>query len=178
MRNRNAQIEELLKQIASGDTASMGVLYDLIKTDLFAYALSRVGNKTDADDITQDTFLQIYRHAKQYAPQGKPMAWVITVENNLIRRLFHARARTVSLDGSTAQIPAEEDTETSVIDSIFLRDLMRTLSSEEREIISLHIVSGMKHREIAALLDKPLSTILSKYNRAIKKLQSIVKEGK
>ncbi|MGM9609875.1 MAG: RNA polymerase sigma factor, partial [Eubacteriales bacterium] len=92
MRNRNAQIEELLKQIASGDTASMGVLYDLIKTDLFAYALSRVGNKPDADDITQDTFLQIYRHAKQYVPQGKPMAWVITIENNLIRRFFHTRA--------------------------------------------------------------------------------------
>lgn len=178
MRNKNAQIEELLKKISSGDTASMGVLYDLIKTDIFAYALSRIGNKPDAEDIMQDTFLQIYRHAGQYVPQGKPMAWVITVENNLIRRFFHTRARTVTLDGSTAQISSEEDTETSVIDSIFLRDLMRTLSSEEREIISLHIVSGMKHREIATLLDKPLSTILSKYNRAIKKLQSIVKEGK
>lgn len=178
MRNKNAQIEELLKKISSGDTASIGVLYDLIKTDIFAYALSRIGNKPDAEDIMQDTFLQIYLHAGQYVPQGKPMAWVITVENNLIRRFFHTRSRTVSLDGSTAQISSEEDTETSVVDSIFLRDLMRTLSSGEREIISLHIVSGMKHREIAALLDKPLSTILSKYNRAIKKLQSIVKEGK
>ena len=53
---------------------------------------------------------------------------------------------------------------------------MKSLNEEEREVISLHVVSGFKHREIAALLQKPLSTILSKYNRAIKKLQMIVKE--
>ena len=62
--------------------------------------------------------------------------------------------------------------------SEFLRELMRTLTPEEREVVVLHAVSGLKHREIAALLDQPLSTVLSRYNRAIKRLQLTVKEGK
>ena len=59
---------------------------------------------------------------------------------------------------------------------MFLQKLLEKLNEEEREVISLHVVTGLKHREIAKLLNKPLSTILSKYNRAIKKLQEIARE--
>lgn len=178
VQDRNAGIEALLLEISNGNTASVGALYDLIKTDVFAYALSKTGNRHDADDITQDTFLQIYRYAGQYTPKGKPMAWIMTIELNLIRRCFQSKARTMSFDESFENTASEEDVEQSVINSAFLAEMMRTLNEEEREVITLHIVSGMKHREIAKLLQKPLSTVLSKYSRAIKKLQLVVKEGK
>ena len=48
---------------------------------------------------------------------------------------------------------------------------MEQLSDQERQIVILHAVSGFKHREIAALLELPLSTVLSKYNRALKRLR-------
>ncbi len=174
--NKNAQVEKTLAAISSGDTASMGVLYDLIKTDVFAYALSKLGNKQDADDVMQDTFVQIYKHAKQYTPKGKPMAWIIKIELNLIRRHFQLKQRTVNFDESFENMSTGEDFEQGVINNSFLQQLMKTLNDEEREVITLHVVSGFKHREIATLLQKPLSTVLSKYNRAIKKLQVIVKE--
>ena len=60
IQDKNDRIEELLSLISDGDTASMGLLYDLIKTDVFAYALSKTGNKLDADDVMQDTFVKIY----------------------------------------------------------------------------------------------------------------------
>ena len=59
----------------------------------------------------------------------------------------------------------------------FLKQIMSILDASEQEIITLHIVSGLKHAEIAKLLGKPLSTVLSKYHRAIKKLQSNLKEA-
>ena len=170
-------MEELLERISHGDTAPMGLLYDLIKTDVFAYALSKMGNKQDAEDVTQDTFVQVYKYAKQYKPKGKPRAWIITIELNLIRRRFQLKKRTVSLDESFENTSSGEDVEEKVINNAFLLQLLTMLNEDEREVISLHIVSGMKHREIAKLLGKPLSTVLSKYNRAIKKLQLIVKEG-
>lgn len=176
IQDKNDRIEELLSLISDGDTASMGLLYDLIKTDVFAYALSKMGNKLDADDVMQDTFVKIYKYAKQYKPKGKPMAWIITIELNLIRRRFQLHARTVGLDENFANTPSRENVEEKIINNAFLRELLKTLNEEEREVISLHIVSGMKHREIAKLLQKPLSTVLSKYNRAIKKLQLVVKE--
>ena len=48
---------------------------------------------------------------------------------------------------------------------------IRDRDEEERQIILLHAVSGLKHREIAELLEKPLSTVLSKYNRGLKKMK-------
>ncbi|MGN1104975.1 MAG: RNA polymerase sigma factor [Candidatus Coproplasma sp.] len=176
VQNRNSRIEELILRIANGDTASIGLLYDLIKTDVFAYALSKSGNKHDADDITQDTFVQVYRYAAQYQPQGKPMAWIIKIELNLIRRYFQLKSRTVEFDESLDNTPSGGNCEEALINNEFLREIMKTLTEEEREVITLHVVSGMKHREIAKLLRKPLSTVLSKYNRAIKKLQQVVKE--
>ena len=55
--------------------------------------------------------------------------------------------------------------------------MLKLLSDEERQIITLHAVSGLKHRQIAELLDIPLSTVLSKYNRAIKKLRNKIEGG-
>ena len=176
IQNRNTRIEELLATISQGDTAAMGLLYDLIKTDIFSYALSKTGNKADADDVTQDTFVQIYKYAKQYRPKGKPMAWIITIETNLINRQFQIKSRTTSFDESFENASSGEDIEEKITNNTFLLQILKTLNEEERQVITLHIVSGMKHREIAKVLGKPLSTVLSKYNRAIRKLQLVAKE--
>lgn len=178
VQNRNARIEELLAAISGGDTVAMGALYDLIKTDIFAYALSKTGNKDDTDDIVQDTFVQIYKYAKQYVPKGKPMAWIITIETNLINRQFQIKSRTTTFDESFANAAFGEDVEERIINNAFLLQILKTLNEEERQVITLHIISGMKHREIAKVLGKPLSTVLSKYTRAIKKLQLVAKEAR
>jgi RNA polymerase sigma-70 factor (ECF subfamily) len=51
------------------------------------------------------------------------------------------------------------------------------LSDEERQIVVLHAVAGFRHREIAALLELPLPTVLSKYSRALKKLKALLTKG-
>ena len=55
-------------------------------------------------------------------------------------------------------------------------ELMEALNDDERQIIMLHAVCGFKHREIAELLNKPLSTVLSKYRRGLKKLKDFYKK--
>ena len=175
--SRDCYVEELISMIASGDTSALGKLYDLIKTDVFAYALSKVGNKHDAEDVTQDTFVQVYKYAKQYKPKGKPMAWIITIEHNLIKRYFQLKNRTVFGDDLFQTTASPSNFEESSINNAFLRELMAKLDKDEQEVIVLHVVWGMKHREIASKLEKPLSTILSKYNRALKKLRDIAKEN-
>ena len=54
--------------------------------------------------------------------------------------------------------------------------MLAKLSQEERQIVVLHVVAGLKHREVAALLELPLSTVLNKYNRSLKKLEKLVRE--
>ena len=126
--SRNAHIEDLLAAISRGDTAAMGLLYDLIKTDIFAYALSKTGNRNDADDVMQDTFVQIYKYAKQYTPKGKPMAWIITIETNLINRQFQVKSRTTSFDESFENASSGEDMQEKVINNAFLVHLLKRFS--------------------------------------------------
>lgn len=176
--NKNILLESVIQKIAVGNASAIGELYDLVQNDVFAFALSKMGNKSDAEDIMQDTFVNIYKHATQYVPHGKPMAWIITIELNLIRRHFQITKRTTSLEEIKDFSVGEHTFEQKVVNDEFLVKLLSILNEEEREIISLHIVSGFKHREISMVLKKPLSTVLSRYNRAIKKLQQYVKEVK
>ena len=60
----------------------------------------------------------------------------------------------------------------SAEDMIVLKDCMKNLSDEEHQIVYLHAVSGFKHREISQIMELPLSTVLSKYHRALKKLKA------
>jgi RNA polymerase sigma-70 factor (ECF subfamily) len=61
-------------------------------------------------------------------------------------------------------------------DKLVLETTLEILAEDERQIVLLHAVSGMKHKEIAKNLGIPLSTALSKYHRALKKLKENLKE--
>ena len=178
--NRDGLAEKLIDQMAHKDTSAMGELYQLIGTDVYAYALSKTANKEDSEDITHDTFVQVWKSAASYKPIGKPLAWIFTIEMNLIRKQFRRKHKVVPFDEAVKSEEADEDFTEDIINSELIRQIIRILKEDEREIISLHVVSGLKHREIARLLKKPLSTVLSKYNRAIKKLQIQIteKEGR
>lgn len=174
---RDRRVERLIAELGAGNMSAMGELYELISPDVYAFALSKTANRDNAEDITQDTFIQIYKYAKRYEPKGRPMAWIFTAELNLIRRQYTLNSRHTTYDDS---LDSEDggDTADNISKKILVNELLLRLDEGEREVVVLHIVSGMKHKEIAELLGSPLSTILSRYNRAIKKLQNKVKEDR
>ncbi len=176
VQDRNVQIEALIAKMADSDVSAMGDLYELIRADIYAFALSKIGRKEEAEDVTHDTFVRIWQNAPSYTPMGKPMAWILTIELNLIRRACELSARSGTELDETLPDP-DSDVEGRVINSEFLRQLLQELSAEARQVVTLHLVSGLKHREIAQILNEPLVTVISRYRRAIKKLQIIVKEA-
>ena len=61
-------------------------------------------------------------------------------------------------------------------DKLILQSVLNHLSDDERQIVVLYAISGLKHREIATLLDIPLPTVLSKYRRALKKMRKMMED--
>ena len=124
----------------------------------------------------QDTYVRVWTAAGTYSPMGKPMAWILTITKNLSMSILRDRSRTSDIpEESWLAMQADsafENTEKRLV----LNAAMRVLSAEERQIVMLHAVSGLKHIEIAKLLSLPLPTVLSKYSRAKKKLQNTLKE--
>ena len=169
------ELERLLSGIAAGRPEDMSELYSRTRTAVYSLALSYLGNAHDAQDITQDTFVQVWERAGQYRPNGSPMGWLLTVCRNLALMRIRRADRHADLDDSGwGAIPAEEKG-LSVEERALLQDALALLDKNERRVVMLHAAAGMKHREIAVLLEMPLATVLSKYHRAIKKLRAFMK---
>lgn len=171
------QLDMLIAAVGTGDREALAELYSLTQVAVYSFCLSLLKNAQDAEDALHDTYLDLFRSAEGYQTKGKPMAWIITVAKN--RCLMRIRDRQ-----KTAELPAEDwdrvsDTAaaTDLNDRIALEACLQKLTDEERQIVVLHAVSGLKHREIARVLEKPLSTVLSKYHRAMKKLKVFLAEG-
>lgn len=164
-------LEQCLQGIATGSREAFETLYRLTHGGIYAYALSLVKNDHDAQDVMHDTYLKIYSAAESYRPQGTPLAWILTITRNLALSKLRERQKTADIapEEWDIHLPPREDLDRE--DRLVLTEGLKTLTDEERQIVLLHAVSDLKHRQIAEMLGIPLSTVLSKYRRALKKLK-------
>ncbi len=169
--------DRLLLLMKTGDQEAFRRLYELTAKGIYSYALSILKHPQDAEEVMQDTYLAAWNQAGQYRTEGKPMAWLLTIARNLC----YMRLRTqrehpqVSYEELEQEAPGELCAQIeSAPEKQMLLEALASLSEEDRKIVLLHDAGEMKHREIAQYLDCPLSTVLSKYRRALKKLQVLV----
>lgn len=166
------QLEALMAGLAAGDRDSLAQLYHRTRAAVYGLALSILGSGHDAEDVTQDTFVAVWEKCHLYRPQGTPMAWLLTITRNLARMKLRDRGRTQDLgEEQWMAIPAQSPSVTPE-DRAVLEAALGILSDQERQIVVLHAAAGLKHREIAKLLELPLPTVLSKYRRALSKLKT------
>lgn len=165
------ELDRLLSGVAAGDREALARLYRRTRTAVYGLALSYLKNTHDAQDVTQDTFVRVWDSAHQYRPKGSPMGWLLAIARNLALMKIRQNQRHVELEQEEWDaIPAEE-TGLNPEDRQLLQNALAALGDEERQVVLLHAVTGLKHREIASLLEMPLATVLSKYHRALKKLR-------
>ena len=170
-----AKLEELILRVAAGEQQALEELYRRTRGAVYAVALSLLRNAHDAQDVAQDAFVRVWEGAAQYRPQGSPMAWLLTVARNLARMKLRQGARQAELsDEEWEAIPADSPAVTPE-DRELLQGALASLEDQERQVVLLHAVTGLKHREIAQLMEMPLATVLSKYHRALKKLKTKMK---
>jgi RNA polymerase sigma-70 factor (ECF subfamily) len=162
--------ENLIIRMAASDRDAFRELYHQTSGVVYGFAMSILRNKHDAEDVMHDAFIKIYSSAVTYRPSGNPMAWILTIVRNLC--LNKIRGGKVCEDLSEYDdLAGTLDDSEAVIDRMVLETAMNVLDAEERQIVILHAMTGFKHREIAEILDLPTGTILSKYNRALKKVR-------
>ncbi|HBD01586.1 MAG TPA: RNA polymerase sigma factor [Lachnoclostridium sp.] len=172
-------VEELLKKVAVGDQEAFRQLYQNTDRTIYSFILSIVRHPQDAEEIMQEVYLKIWTSASGYKSQGKPLAWMFTIARNLCYMKFREQKHDsdVTLEDLTGAESGEVCPEIEMAaDKMVLLAALQILKEEEREIVLLHTSGGMKHREIAASLKIPLATALSRYNRAMKKLENYLRE--
>lgn len=138
--------------------------------------MQRLGADPDtAEDLAQETLVQVWRKAAQYDPARPPSAWVFTVARNLrIDRLRRQRMFEVEL---TEEADAEDEfgdgheRTLDRLDAGRLTDLVGALPSEQVQVVRLAYFEGLSHAEVGRALDVPLGTVKSRLRLALTKLR-------
>jgi RNA polymerase sigma-70 factor (ECF subfamily) len=140
----------------------------------YARALTR--NVSHADDLVQDCLERAWSRAHRWRQDSDLRAWLFTIMHNLhvnaVRRQ-HRRPELVPLEDdepAASTAPQQED-------GLMLRDLQTALAAlpdEQREVLLLVALEGMSYEEVAAILDLPLGTVMSRLYRARERMRRSV----
>ncbi len=164
--------------------AEFSDLYRAHLRDVYSYAYYRVGNHHDAEDLTEQTFLQAYRHFEraQRESDGRPLRpWLIRIAHNLAANLYRDRSRkpTSPIDDTTVlaapytteQLVEGREQAKQVLDGV------SRLGEDRREALIMRFALGMDNREIARALGRSDGATKVLIHRAIKQLEGLVSDA-
>lgn len=162
----------LINRIAKGDMGALEGLYNEYKTFVFRIALTILKDTYLAEDAAQETFMKILHNANQYRFAGSEKAWITKITRNIAIDMLRKRRNEVVKEG-------EEMEELPVFpeDKLEFISIIQILDETDREIVCMRIITGLKHREIARILELKTNTVKKRYERALAKLAVSIKEG-
>jgi RNA polymerase sigma-70 factor, ECF subfamily len=156
-------------------------LYRAHLRDVYSYSYYRVGNHHDAEDLTEQTFLQAYRHFERAVEEsdGRPLRpWLIRIAHNLAANYYRDRARKPQTPIDDAGvISAPHTTESLVEDRDDLKRILegvQQLPGDRREALIMRFALGMDNREIARAMGRSDGATKVLIHRAIRQLEEIV----
>lgn len=158
-----------LDAVRQGDMTAFEEIYNDLKTPVMTVAARMTGDRHTAEDILQEVFVKLYQTPPDPRIK-KPRAYIFRMARNL------------AVDGMRKLQPASledyEDTlqsnDPDAAERLDIEAAMLKLSGEERQIVVLHLNGGLKFREIAQMTGTPLGTVLWRYQKAVKRLQSLL----
>ena len=174
----NSAIGQLLGAVALGDRAAYRRLYDATAPKLFAVALRILREESRAEDVLQDSFVNVWNSAGSYnATLSAPMTWLVTIVRNrafdYVRRIDF---RTVELDDDLHAVLESEqaspmDLASHGQDAIALQRCLELLDAGQRQTIVFAYFQGLTHSELAATLRIPIGTVKTWIRRGLEKMR-------
>ena len=155
----------LLRRSARGDQQAFAELYDAVAARVHGLVLRVVRDPAQADEVTQEVFLEIWRTASRFDPhRGSPIAWLLTIAHrkgvDRVRSAEAATRRDTTYHDRTRSVDHDVTAEaaTAALEARRVRQAMTTLTEVQREALELAYFGGYTHTEVATMLDLPLGT--------------------
>jgi RNA polymerase sigma-70 factor (ECF subfamily) len=167
---------QLVQDVAAGSPDALGRLYDRHASMIYGLALRIVGATTDAEEVVQDVFAQVWREAPRYdAPRASVAGWLVMLtRTRAIDRLRAHRARPDLGSAATSVAPVlvsrDPDPEAQVVsaaDARAVRTAMLALPDSQRQLVELAYFEGLTHSELAARTGTPLGTVKTRLRTAL-----------
>lgn len=168
------QFHACMKKIKSGDKSALREIYEAYIGYIYSVVFQVVRNKEDAEDITSEFFIKLWRLADTYRSGKGHKAWLAAIARNMAVDLLRKNKREVLTEDFVDNMPenaSEDDVEGEVVSDMSLKAALETLKPAEREIVNLKIMGEHTFQEIADILGQPMGTVTWRYQNAMKKLR-------
>jgi RNA polymerase sigma-70 factor (ECF subfamily) len=162
----------LVKRVAEGDHDAFALLYDRHGALVFGIAKRVLGNREQAEDVTQSIFLQIWTRPEMFAG-GNFAAWVARVARNASLDVLRSAAVRTRAPELPLDVPAEGALDEQVFDRVrssALTAAVSALPDDQRVAIEQAYFAGLSYREVAERLNEPLGTVKSRIRMGLRKL--------
>jgi RNA polymerase sigma factor (sigma-70 family) len=177
--------EALLAGFATGDPRTAAAFVRRFQGRVYGLALTIVRQHAIAEEISQETFARVFRHAANYdARKGQVSTWLLSIARNLaidvtrMRRLDTVDPDVIAAEVSlTSQAPGADDTDLQPDEREQLRSAIAELPDHQRRALVLAAYTGRTAREISDLEDVPLGTVKTRIRTAMLKLRSELEVG-
>lgn len=143
---------------------------------IYGIAMRYVRNKMDADDVYSETFYRYFRRERTFESEEHRRNWLIRVAVNCSKDFLIRNGNDAELTDDMYGDVNITGSNVSMEDVIDVRNALKQLREEYREIIELYYLNGLNTREIAMMLQKPHNTVMSQFRRAKDKLQELLQE--
>jgi len=169
----------LMSQLKGGQVKALAGLVEKYKKQAYFLALGMVGNSDEAFDISQEAFIRVYNSAAKFDESQSFFPWFYSIVANLCRNALRKRKtiRTVDIQDVEYMLADKETPESAYLEAEEKKRLYHSLMKltfADREIIILNHFRLMSYDEIAALLDIPKGTVMSRLYYARKRLAAIM----
>ncbi len=169
--------QNLVEQCKTGNASSQYELYALYVDAMFNVGLRFLGNKEDAEDIVQESFVDAFKKLHSFKYESSFGAWLKRIViNKSINHLKVKKVPLVPMDAHEFHLTDEMPIEAEAVDVKKVKMGIAQLPDGYRQIINLYLIEGYDHVEIGEILGISTSTSKSQYHRAKKKLLEIISE--
>ena len=166
------QAETLIRRLTAGDQRALGEFYDLYAGLVNGLAIRILRDRTEAEDVVQEVFVQVWRQAARFDPtRGSPEAWICTMART--RALDRLRRRTSRREEPEEAAPGSTETPKTE-EALAVRKAMDALSADQRKALELAYYEGLTQSEIAERLGEPLGTIKTRIRTAMIRLRDVL----
>ncbi len=179
-RQRSARLADLLARTALSDQQAFAELYRLTSPHLYAVALRILRVSGPAEEVLQESYVNIWHHAGSYvAAKSQPLTWMTSiVRNRCLDQMRRREVDTVTIDDEEQGMmladdrPSPIDMLLSSADALAVRSCVERLEAGQKQAIALAFYQGLSHSELASRLRQPLGTVKSWVRRGLERLKA------
>jgi RNA polymerase sigma-70 factor, ECF subfamily len=171
-------LEEMLGRTARGDHAAFGTLYDAMKSPVFGTVLRVVRDPAQSEEVTQEAFIDVWRHAARFDPEvGSARTWIMTMAHRrAVDRVRRAEAsgerdHRAATRATTREYDDVIESVERTLEAERVRRCLEDLTDLQRESVTLAYYDGYTYPEVAQRLNSPLGTIKTRMRDGLVRLR-------